>query len=119
MWEISQEIALAAEHRLKSSERHRHSWRIKTVVRARELDRNGWVIDFNELTSVITETLAPFNEKFLNELSPFDDIEPTREHIARVFADKLAARLDDDRIKVARVEIWEGTERCMTYFREI
>ena len=117
MCEISQEIALAAEHRLRSSERHRHSWRIKAVVQATELDRNGWVIDFNELTRVVGKTLAPYDNAYLNEIAPFDDIEPTREIIARVFADRLAETLDDGRIKVARVEIWEGETRCTTFFR--
>ena len=123
MWEISQEISISAEHRLRSAPReeergrHRHVWRIKAVVRAAALDRSGWVMDFEQLTSTMKTTLAPFDGAFMNDIPPFDDIEPSREQIARVFADRLAAHIDDDRIQVVRLEIWEGETRCTSYLR--
>lgn len=125
MWEISQEIAIAAEHRLRSAPRedqrgrHRHSWRIKAVVRARALDRSGWVLDFNELTTIMTAAFAPYDDQFLNDVPPFDDIEPTRERIAQVLADQLASKIDDDRVQLVRLEIWENDTRCTTYFRQL
>ncbi len=125
MWEISQEVAISAEHRLRTAPReeergrHRHAWRIKAVVRASALDRSGWVMDFEQLTSVMKTTLAPFDNAFMNDIPPFDDIEPSREQIARVFADRLAAQIDDERVQVARLEIWENETRCTTYFRRL
>ena len=125
MWEISQETTVSAVHQLRvrpsSSARdervHGHKWRIKAVVQARELDANGWVLDFNELSAALRTLVAPYEGVFLNEIAPFDDINPTRENIARVVADKLAATIDDGRVRVARVEIWENETRCATYFR--
>jgi hypothetical protein len=32
-------------------------------------------------------------------------------------ADDLAAKLDDDRVKVVRVEVWENDSSSATYFR--
>ncbi len=125
MWEISQEIAIAAEHQLRSAPtgdergRHRHSWRIKAVVRARALDRSGWVLDFNALTAIMKAAFAPYDNAFLNEVPPFDDVEPTRERIAQVMAEQLAAKIDDDRVQLARLEIWESDTRCTTYFRQL
>ena len=124
MWEISQEIAITAEHRLRSAPRddqrgrHRHAWRVKAIVRARALDRSGWVLDFNELTTIMKAAFAPYDNAFLNEVAPFDDIEPTRERIAQVMADQLAAKIDDDRVQLARLEIWENDTRCTTYIRQ-
>jgi 6-pyruvoyltetrahydropterin/6-carboxytetrahydropterin synthase len=124
MWEISQETVVAAAHQLRfapgEGERlHGHNWRIKAVVRARALDaKSGWVIDFNHLGAVLRALVEPYEHVFLNEVPPFDDLNPTAENLARVVADGLAEKLDDDRVKVARVEVWESDTCCATYFRD-
>ena len=61
--------------------------------------------------------VEPYEHVFLNEVAPFDDLNPTAENIARVVADNLAEKMDDDRVKVARVEVWENDTCCAVYFR--
>ena len=123
MWEISTETVVAAAHQLRlapgEGERlHGHNWRIKAVVRAKDLDpKSGWVVDFNHLGAVLRALVEPYEHVFLNEVAPFDDLNPTAENIARVVADNLAAKIDDARVKVARVEVWENDVCCATYFR--
>jgi 6-pyruvoyltetrahydropterin/6-carboxytetrahydropterin synthase len=122
MWEISQETVVAAAHQLRltpgEGERlHGHNWRIKAVVRAQKLDERGFVLDFADLGRVLRELVEPYEHVFLNEIPPFDDVNPTAENIARVVADNLATRFDDDRVRVARVEVWENDTCCATYFR--
>ena len=122
MWEISQETVVAAAHQLRfapgEGERlHGHNWRIKAVVRANALASSGWVMDFNELGTILRNLVEPYEHVFLNEIAPFDDLNPTAENIARVVADNLAAKIDDDRIKVARVEVWENDTCAATFFR--
>ncbi len=123
MWEISQETCVAAAHQLRlapgEGERlHGHNWRIKGVVRASALDASGFVLDFNHLGTVLRELVEPYEHVFLNEIAPFDDVNPTAENIARVVAENLAARLDDERVRVARVEVWENDTCCAIYYRE-
>lgn len=121
MWEISQETTIAAAHQLRfapgEGERlHGHNWRIQAVLRASSLDESGWVMDFEKLGKVLREIVEPWEHVFLNELAPFDDVNPTAENIARVVAERLSERVDDARIRVARVHVWE-TDQCMaTYF---
>ena len=123
MWEISQETCVAAAHQLRyapgEGERlHGHNWRIKAVVRAKELDKSGFVLDFNHLGKVLRDLVEPYEHVFLNEIAPFDDVNPTAENIARVVADDLAAKIDDARAKVARVEVWENDTCCAVYSRQ-
>ena len=66
---------------------------------------------------VVRAQVEPYEHVFLNEIAPFDDVNPTAENIARVVADALAAKLDDDRVKVARVEVWENDTCAATYHR--
>jgi 6-pyruvoyltetrahydropterin/6-carboxytetrahydropterin synthase len=121
MWEISTETVVAAAHRLRytdgEGERlHGHNWRIRAVVRARTLERAGWVLDFNHVAAVLRALVEPYEHAFLNEIPPFDDLNPTAENLARIVAEGLAGKLDDDRAKVVRVDVWENDACCATYY---
>jgi 6-pyruvoyltetrahydropterin/6-carboxytetrahydropterin synthase len=122
MWEITRDTVVAAAHRLRlakgEGERlHGHNWKIRAVVHARELDARGFVLDFADLGASLRSLVEPYEHVFLNEIPPFDDVNPTAENLARVVADGLAARHDDERVKVVRVEVWEDDHSCATYFR--
>jgi 6-pyruvoyltetrahydropterin/6-carboxytetrahydropterin synthase len=123
MWEISQETTVAAAHQLRfapgEGERlHGHNWRIKAVLRAAELDSRGFVVDFNELGATLRALVEPYEHVFLNDVSPFDDVNPTAENLARVVADNLATKFDDERVRVVRVEVWENDTCGATYYRQ-
>ena len=123
MWEVSQETYVAAAHQLRlapgaGENLHGHNWKIKAVVCADELDDRGFVVDFYDLGKGLRELVEPYEHVFLNEVAPFDDVNPTAENIARVVADNLAARFDDGRVRVSRVEIWEDMTCCAIYYRD-
>lgn len=123
MYEVRQETVVAAAHQLRfapgEGERlHGHNWRIVAVMRARELDSRGMVVDFNDLGVELRRLVEPYEHVFLNELAPYGEVNPTAENIARVVADGLAAKLDDERARVVRVEVWE-TDTCgAVFYRE-
>jgi 6-pyruvoyltetrahydropterin/6-carboxytetrahydropterin synthase len=122
MWEISSETEIAAAHQLRfapgeGEKLHGHNWRIKATVRANALSKEGWVLDFYELGKTLRALVEPWEHTFLNDHTPFDDMNPTAENIARVVADELAAKIDDERVRVVRVDVWESSVCCATYFR--
>lgn len=125
MWEVTQETQLAIAHRVMrtdargTSERlHGHNWRIVAVARAHALSDEGLVIDVEELGAILRELTAPYDHALLNEVAPFDRIVSTAERFAHAVAEKLGERIDDGRVKIARVEVWEGYIRKATYFRD-
>ncbi|GAC1352388.1 MAG: 6-carboxytetrahydropterin synthase QueD [Polyangiales bacterium] len=122
MYEIRQETVIAAAHQLRLSpgegERlHGHNWRIKAVLRCDRLDSRGMVVDFNDFGREFRALVEPWEHVFLNELVPWNDINPTAENIACVVAENLGAKLDDDRVKVARVEVWENDTCGAVFYR--
>lgn len=123
MFEVRQETTVAAAHQLRLSpgegERlHGHNWRIVAVIRCLELDARGMVVDFNDLGSELRRLVEPYEHVFLNEVRPYDDINPTAENIAKVVAEALGAKIDDARVRVQRVEVWE-TDTCgAIYYRD-
>jgi 6-pyruvoyltetrahydropterin/6-carboxytetrahydropterin synthase len=122
MWEISVETVVAARHQIRGvpgegGRVHEHRWRVRAVVRARELDCTGWVLDFHEVDAALGAVAAPYRGVFLNDVMPFDDVNPTRENVARVIAEGLAAKVDDERVRVYRVEVSEDGH-CASYVRD-
>src|SRR5438105_1851916 len=103
MWEISVETVVAAAHQLRETsgegERlHGHNWRIIATLRSDGLDAHGWVLDFNAVTATLRSLVEPYEHAFLNEIPPFDDLNPTAENLAHVVAEGLAAKVDDGRV---------------------
>lgn len=122
MWEISTETCVAAAHQLRlapgEGERlHGHNWRIKATVRARALDSRGFVMDFNELGPMLRALVEPYEHVFLNEIEPFQVVNPTAENIARVVFENLSAQVNDDRVWVERLDVWENDVCAASYFR--
>jgi 6-pyruvoyltetrahydropterin/6-carboxytetrahydropterin synthase len=122
MYEVRQETTVASAHQLRDApgegERlHGHNWRIVAFVRCDALDGRAMVVDFNDLGEALRRIAAPYEHALLNEIAPYDRINPTAESIARVVADALAAKLDDARVRVHRVEVWETESCAAVYFR--
>jgi 6-pyruvoyltetrahydropterin/6-carboxytetrahydropterin synthase len=122
MWEISSAVGMTARHQIRGvlgegGRLHEHRWRVRAVVRAAQLDPTGWVLDFAVLAARLREVIGAYDGRFLNEIPPFDDVNPTRENVARTFADALAAKVDDGRARVHAIEIWEEDVCSATYFR--
>ncbi len=57
------------------------------------------------------------DHKFLNEVEPFDKINPSAENIAYFIFKKLEEELKKDysHLDVFRVDIWESHKSCASY----
>lgn len=124
MWEVSQEAQIALAHRVRRVRDgeardclHGHNWRIVAVAQADALDDDGLVIDVELLGEHLHELLRKYDHALLNEVAPFDRRPCTAEAFAFEIADALAGRVEDGRVRLARVEVWEGYIRKATYLR--
>jgi len=120
---VAKDFRFAAAHQIPGHQGgcqnlHGHSYRVRVHVRARTLDRLGMVVDFADLKRVMEEVIGPFDHRFLNEVPPFDSRNTTAELLAQHVFDQVAARLDDDRVRVVRVEVWESDSACAVYERD-
>ena len=113
MFSVCKEFRFAAAHQIRGhrggcENLHGHSYRVRVWVEAAELDGLGMVVDFADLKRVMEEVLGPFDHRFLNEVPPFDRRNTTAELLAQHAFSEIAARLDDERVRVSRVEVWES-----------
>lgn len=94
---------------------HGHNWKVEVYVGGRDLDKLGMVIDFKIIKTCLDELLEQYDHVVLNEVPPFDKINPSSENIARVFFEKLSAELNDENVKVQSLVVWESENSKATY----
>src|SRR5258708_5342071 len=116
MFEVTVEETFAAGHALrgykgKCENPHGHNYRVRVALRGKELDSIGLLYDFKDVKQVINTTVDRLDHQFINDLPPFDKINPSAENLARYFFDEserlLAERHPHNGISVIAVPIWE------------
>jgi 6-pyruvoyltetrahydropterin/6-carboxytetrahydropterin synthase len=118
---VSKELDFSAAHFLrdyggKCEALHGHNYRVRVTVAADELDGAGLVVDFAKLKAAMQEVIAPFDHACLNEVPPFDKLNPSLENVARYICEEMAQRIDDDRVRVTECRLSE-TERNRAIYR--
>ena len=122
MFEIDIIRDFSAAHRLNGyqgdcSNLHGHNWTVMAVVQAEELDEIGIALDFKKLKKSLDAILDEFDHANLSDLDCFQHQNPTSEILAKTIFESLAAQMDDDRIKVARVRVCESPGSGATYIK--
>ncbi|MCP3905503.1 MAG: 6-carboxytetrahydropterin synthase [Planctomycetes bacterium] len=72
---------------------HGHNWHVTLVVAGDALDGDGLLCDFHLLERELDDVLAPLDNADLNATPPFDEVNPTAEHVARHIAEQMRRRL--------------------------
>ena len=121
MYEISVVTDFSAAHSLrgydgKCANVHGHNWRVRVTVRAGETGADGIAIDFRDLKRLTNEVLARLDHTHINEVEPFDRINPTSENIARWLSEQLEPRLTPSHVRLVRVDVQENDTSRVSYF---
>ena len=120
MYEISVEKHFDAAHFLrgykgKCEAMHGHRYRVVAKVRAEKLDDIGLAYDFAELKRHLNDILSRFDHVCLNDVKPFDKINPSAENIAATIYDELKSKLAEAPINIVCVEAWESPTTGVAY----
>ena len=113
----------AAAHALRDyagecSQLHGHNWKVEVEIIARNLDEAGMGLDFKVIRAHTREILNRLDHRHLNEIKPFDAINPTAENIAAYLYQKLSGSLNGPRTQVGAVTLWETDRACVRYTEE-
>lgn len=122
MYRISVEDHFDAAHFLRDyggrcENLHGHRFKVVVTVAAEKLDNTGLAYDFTELKRHLKEVLSRFDHVCLNEVEPFDRVNPSSENIATAIFGGLKERLPRQ-VKLASVEVWESPQSWVTYSPE-
>jgi 6-pyruvoyltetrahydropterin/6-carboxytetrahydropterin synthase len=124
MFEVTVEETFAAGHALrgyrgKCENPHGHNYRVRVRLAGKELDRIGLLYDFKDLKGIMNEVIERLDHQYLNDVEPFQQLNPSAENLAKYFFDvanqKLRA-ITDGRVSVKDVTVWETDTNTAKYF---
>jgi len=116
-------LDFAAAHFLRNYEGacnrlHGHNWKVEVKVTATKLDDIGMGMDFKVIKDATRELIGKLDHYNLNDIPPFDKINPTAENISAYLYEELSGKLNADGVKVSAVTLWETDRACVTYSEE-
>jgi 6-pyruvoyltetrahydropterin/6-carboxytetrahydropterin synthase len=121
MYELKVITHFSAAHRLnnfygKCEALHGHNWKVEIFVSSDSLDEAGLVMDFGKIKAQAHEILAELDHTFLNELPAFQDQNPSSENMARYLFERLGRGINNGRVRITRVAVWESDHTSASYF---
>ncbi|KAF0134468.1 MAG: 6-pyruvoyl tetrahydrobiopterin synthase [Candidatus Saganbacteria bacterium] len=90
---------------------HGHTFKVQVFIKGSNLKKEGFLLDFKEIKSILKENLAEFDHTNLNELGYFKKENPTSENIARALYLKLIKILP-----IIKVTVWESPNASAAYY---
>ena len=122
MYEVSVDETFAAAHNLrgykgKCENLHGHNYKVRVTLSGTEVDSVGLLYDFVHLKQVIQSVIRSLDHKYLNELPPFDVLNPSAENIARYIYDQAVKQLHQapNGAGVSSITVWESDVTAATY----
>ena len=118
MYQVSVSQHFDAAHYLrgyggKCEALHGHRFEVVVSVEARKLNKIGIAFDFVQLKKYIGKVLRRLDHVCLNDIKPFNKINPSSENIAATIYKELKGQLSD--VVISQVEVWESPESRVTY----
>ncbi len=89
------------------------------TLAGRELDHAGLLLDFKDLKLVMKHVIDYLDHQMINDLSPFTELNPSAENIAKYLYDETNLHLKDvtaGRVRVKDCTIWETDTTTATYY---
>jgi 6-pyruvoyltetrahydropterin/6-carboxytetrahydropterin synthase len=122
-YELKVVTEFASAHTLRDypgacSRMHGHNWKVELEAVASSLDEVGMGIDFKAMKQAANEVGDQLDHRYLNDLEPFKQINPTAENIAAYMFREISERLNSKTIKVTAVTLWETERACVRYTEE-
>jgi 6-pyruvoyltetrahydropterin/6-carboxytetrahydropterin synthase len=97
---------------------HSHYYRVEIEIRGRSLDNHGYLVDFVDLDACVDSLVDRYRESILNDLPEFSGLNPSVEHLARIFCTRLSSSLFISNILATKITIWEKSGVWASYEEE-
>ena len=122
MFLLTVEDTFASAHQLrgykgKCENIHGHNWKVVLTVKGKKLNDIGLLIDFHDLKKILKDILTDLDHKNINEVPPFNEINPSSENIAQYIYNEIDKVLikNYNGINTEAVTVWESTTSRCTY----
>jgi 6-pyruvoyltetrahydropterin/6-carboxytetrahydropterin synthase len=139
MFQITVEEEFAAGHALrgyrgKCENLHGHNYKVRVTLEGQSLNNIGLLYDFVDLKEAIHSAIGKLDHQYMNDVPPFDVLNPSAENLAKYFYEQISRLLADHAAhnsqktgkqaepggfcQVNRVTVWETGTTTATYFAD-
>ena len=120
MYVIVVEMDFDAAHSLrgykgKCESLHGHRFKVVVAVKGNKLDDIGLAYDFTLLKKHLSEILDKYDHTNLNDVPPFNRINPSSENIAATIYSELKKKLTGAPVSLDNIEVWESPQSRVIY----
>jgi 6-pyruvoyltetrahydropterin/6-carboxytetrahydropterin synthase len=102
-------------YRGKCEAMHGHRFRVVVKIDSSGLDDIGLAYDFVELKQHLADVISRFDHTCLNDVPPFDQINPSSENIAATIYKELKLKLAGAPVSISCIEVWESPQTGIIY----
>jgi 6-pyruvoyltetrahydropterin/6-carboxytetrahydropterin synthase len=97
---------------------HGHRYQVKVTIEAAALNDIGLAFDFTTLKKELGDIILRYDHHCLNDVPPFDNVNPSAENIAETIYRELRRKLEKERLDISQVEVWESPDSSAAYIPE-
>jgi 6-pyruvoyltetrahydropterin/6-carboxytetrahydropterin synthase len=120
MYELVVEKQIEAAHYLrgyqgKCENLHGHQYTVVVRLKTSGLNEIGLAFDFTDIKRYLNDILARMDHVCLNDIPPFNEINPSAENIASTIFSELKEKLIQEEAKLTAVEVWENPKQGAVY----
>ena len=124
MFEVAVEKSFAAGHALrgyrgKCENVHGHNYKVRLTLAGDRLDSIGLLYDFVEVKRLLQTIIDRLDHRFMNDVEPFTELNPSAENLARYFYQEvrqgLSGQATEIPVRVESVTVWETDTTTATY----
>ncbi len=90
------------------NQKHSHHYQVEVQLLGETLDQHGYLVDIVNITSALDDLVNQLRDRTLNDLPQFAGLNPSIEHLARLFCESFTHRIHAANLSRVRVQIWEN-----------
>ncbi|WP_049972349.1 6-pyruvoyl trahydropterin synthase family protein [Haladaptatus cibarius] len=125
MYEVTVSKPFVAQHYLTvpnpgpEGELHSHRYGAEIRLRGESLNEFGYLVDLDRLRESLDDTIAYYRDETLNDLPEFEGLNPSVEHFARLFCDRVLAGIDAPEVSEIEVTLREDDDAWASFERSV
>ena len=124
MFEVTVQAGFSSGHYLrnyrgKCENPHGHNDTVFVTLTGAELDEAGLLLDFKLLKQVMRPVVEYLDHQMINDLKPFDEVNPSAENLARYFYEQTSDQLREmtaGRVRVKDCTLYETDTSYARYY---
>nr|WP_290670198.1 6-carboxytetrahydropterin synthase [Ardenticatena sp.] len=95
---------------------HTHSYRLQVRCRSRQLEQDSHVVvGYTAIRERMKQVVSAYNNQLLNDLPPFQQLQPTTENLTAVIFQQLERLLADLPVELVGVTVWESPTESVAF----